>query len=265
MTHTNAKRAATGETVRDPRNADQAGGSIGTSFSSIPTAKQQVTTPRIDGAGIQLAKSSLQNSEVFTNCGKPDDQEEPVRPARKKLTRVPFTVSRLMEFCTRRELVNQTGHDMSEWPLVVCKELVDNSLDACEEAEVAPVISITVNSDSIAIEDNGPGLPAKTIESVLDYSIRVSSREAYASPTRGAQGNALKTILPMGYVLDERHGEEASGETIIEAPHRVRRRSHPARAEDHANRGAVADNPRDQDHGQVARSQMVFRRDHLSH
>ena len=35
--------------------------------------------------------------------------------------------------------------------------------------------------------------------------------------TRGAQGNALKTILPMGYVLDERRGEEASGETVIEA------------------------------------------------
>jgi DNA topoisomerase VI subunit B len=50
---------------------------------------------------------------------------------------------------------------------------------------------------SIVIEDNGPGIPAKTIDGVLDYSIRVSSREAYVSPTRGAQGNALKTILPM--------------------------------------------------------------------
>ena len=37
------------------------------------------------------------------------------------------------------------------------------------------------------------------------------------SPTRGAQGNALKTILPMAYVLNEHHGEEASGKTIIEA------------------------------------------------
>ena len=134
-----------------------------------------------------------------------------------KLTRVPFTVSRLMEFCNRRELVNQTGHDVLEWPLVVLKELVDNAIDACEEAEIAPVISVTVKRGSIVIEDNGPGIPAKTIEGVLDYSIRVSSREAYVSPTRGAQGNALKTILPMAYVLDERHGEEASGETMIEA------------------------------------------------
>jgi DNA topoisomerase VI subunit B len=122
-----------------------------------------------------------------------------------------------MEFCTRRELVNQTGHDVCEWPPVVLKELVDNALDACEEAEIAPVISVTVKGKSIIVIDNGPGIPAKTIESVLDYSIRVSSREAYVSPTRGAQGNALKTVLPMGYVLDEHHGENASGKTIIEA------------------------------------------------
>jgi DNA topoisomerase VI subunit B len=130
---------------------------------------------------------------------------------------VPFTVSRLMEFCTRRELVSQTGHDVSEWPLVVLKELVENALDACEEAEIAPVIAIDVKGRSIIIEDNGPGIPTKTIESILDYSIRVSSREAYVSPTRGAQGNALKSILPMAYVLNERGGKEASGKTIIEA------------------------------------------------
>jgi hypothetical protein len=48
----------------------------------------------------------------------------------------------------------------------------------------------------------------------------VSSREAYVSPTRGAQGNALKTLLPMAYVLNENLGEEACGETVIEA-HRI--------------------------------------------
>ena len=122
-----------------------------------------------------------------------------------------------MEFCTRRELVNQTGHDATYWALVVLKELVDNALDACEEAEIAPVISIIVQGDILTIEDNGPGIPAKTIDSILDYSIRVSSREAYVSPTRGAQGNALKTILPMAYVLNEHQGEEAFGKTVIEA------------------------------------------------
>jgi DNA topoisomerase VI subunit B len=145
-------------------------------------------------------------------------------PVKRRLKRVPFTVSRLMEFCTRRELVNQTGHDFQEWPLVVLKELIDNALDACEEAGIAPVITVQVDGDRIAIADNGPGIPASVIEGVLDYSIRVSSREAYVSPTRGAQGNALKTIMPMSYVLDER-GEAASSVTLIEAHgvlHRVK-------------------------------------------
>jgi DNA topoisomerase VI subunit B len=166
---------------------------------------------------IEQAKSASSERVVFTNQGKAENQETPVTPAKGKLTRVPFTVSRLMEFASRRELANQTGHDAWEWPLVILKELVDNSADACEEAEIAPVISIAVKGGSIIIKDNGPGIPAKTIDGVLDYSIRVSSREAYASPTRGAQGNALKTILPMAYVLNDHHGEAASGKTIIEA------------------------------------------------
>jgi DNA topoisomerase VI subunit B len=133
-----------------------------------------------------------------------------------------------MEFCTKRELQNQTGHSVYQWPLVVLKELVDNALDACEEAEVAPMISIKVNSDSgtIIIRDNAGGIETDTIKSILDYTIRVSSREAYASPTRGAQGNALKTILAMGYVLDrEKANSDAVGVTIIEtrgAKHRIK-------------------------------------------
>jgi hypothetical protein len=156
---------------------------------------------------LEQAESRPPKRVVFTNCGKAKTQETTVKRAQKRLSRVPFTVSRLMEFCTRRELVNQTGHDVFEWPLVILKELIDNALDACEEAETAPVITVAVNDQTITIEDNGPGIPARTIDGVLDYSIRVSSREAYCSPTRGAQGNALKTIMPMGYVLDEYRGE----------------------------------------------------------
>jgi DNA topoisomerase VI subunit B len=164
----------------------------------------------------EQAETAAQDREVFTNCGELGRRERPAKSAFPKITRVPFVVSRLMEFCTRRELINQTGHDSSEWPLVVEKELIDNALDECEEAGIAPVIDVEVAGNKIIISDNGRGIPAKTIDGVLDYTVRVSSREAYASPTRGAQGNALKTILPMGYVLDER-GEDACSETVIEA------------------------------------------------
>jgi hypothetical protein len=143
---------------------------------------------------------------------------------RHKLTRVPFEVSRLMEFCSQRELTNQTGHDIEDWPLVILKELLDNALDSCEESGVAPVIAISASTQTctILIEDNGPGLSGQTIRAICNYSTRVSSREAYVSPTRGAQGNALKTILAMGFVVDmaARRGADpgdAIGRTIVEA------------------------------------------------
>ncbi len=86
---------------------------------------------------------------------------------------------------------------------------------------VTPVVRIAVNSKNgtIIIDDNGPGIPEGTIRAICDYTIRVSSREAYVSPSRGAQGNALKTILAMGYVLDresQSDTDEATGLTIIE-------------------------------------------------
>jgi DNA topoisomerase VI subunit B len=101
---------------------------------------------------------------------------------------------------------------------VVGKEVLDNALDACEEAEVVPDITVIVDSGTFIIQDNAGGIDTGTIESILDYTIRVSSREAYVSPTRGAQGNALKTILAMGYVLDRKTGSDANaaGVTIIE-------------------------------------------------
>jgi DNA topoisomerase VI subunit B len=111
------------------------------------------------------------------------------------LARKIFKTSRLAEFRSQKELVNQTGHAVDDWPLVVLKELVDNALDACEEAAAAPVIAVRVSGDEIAIIDNGPGIAPDTVENILDFASRTSSREAYVSPTRGAQGNALKTLL----------------------------------------------------------------------
>jgi DNA topoisomerase VI subunit B len=118
------------------------------------------------------------------------------------LERTTFRTSRLLEFCSRKELVAQTGHEPDAWPLVVLKELVDNALDACEEAGFAPEIGVQVEPGAITVVDNGPGMPPETVTNILDFSSRVSSREAYVAPDRGAQGNALKTILAMPFVLD---------------------------------------------------------------
>jgi DNA topoisomerase VI subunit B len=123
-------------------------------------------------------------------------------PAAAKLHRTSFRTSRLLDFCSRKELIAQTGHEPGAWPLVLLKELLDNALDACEDMGVPPNIQVTVGPGGIVVEDNGPGLPPEVIDGVRDFSVRVSSREAYVAPDRGAQGNALKTVLAMPFVLD---------------------------------------------------------------
>jgi DNA topoisomerase VI subunit B len=124
----------------------------------------------------------------------------------KRLDRTAFTTSRLLDFCSRKELIAQTGHQPDAWPLVLVKELLDNALDACEDAGVAPAVLVAVDDQGVSVRDNGPGIPPETVEGVLDFAVRVSSREAYVSPTRGAQGNALKTVLAMPFVLDGGQG-----------------------------------------------------------
>jgi DNA topoisomerase VI subunit B len=122
------------------------------------------------------------------------------------LKRETFTFSRELEFLQERELTAQVGIDRYRWPLVMLKELVDNALDACETAGVAPALDVTIGEDVISVSDNGPGIPADVVTRILDFSTRTSDKEAYRSPTRGQQGNALKTILGMSYNLARGHG-----------------------------------------------------------
>ena len=124
-----------------------------------------------------------------------------------------------LDFTSRKELEAQTGHEMAQWACVVAKELADNALDACEEAGTAPRVAFAVDTrrGSITVSDNGPGLPPETVTSILDFTTRTSSREAYVGPTRGAQGNALKTLLAIPYVLRRENGDETEAAIIIEA------------------------------------------------
>ncbi len=121
---------------------------------------------------------------------------------RARLERTTFSTSRLLDFVSEKELTLQCGYGPADWPLVAVKELVDNALDACEEQGIAPEVTVTVDETGITVADNGAGIPPGVVDRLLDFSIRVSSREAYVAPDRGAQGNALKTIVAMPFVLD---------------------------------------------------------------
>src|SRR5262249_8135137 len=101
------------------------------------------------------------------------------------LTRTVFETSRLLEFFTEKELDMQIGHAKELWSIALLKELIDNSQDACESANVPPEICVEIEADLLRVSDNGPGMPVETLRRSLDYAVRVSDKAYYCSPTRG--------------------------------------------------------------------------------
>ncbi len=82
----------------------------------------------------------------------------------KGVERTAFRASRALDFASREELTRETGQQLDRWPLVIVKELVDNALDACEEASIAPVIAVIVDDQGIEVADNGPGISTVDIQ-----------------------------------------------------------------------------------------------------
>ena len=126
----------------------------------------------------------------------------------QQLQRTTFETSRAAEYFDARQLSALVGVSQGEFASVCLKELVDNSLDASETAGVPPVVGVKVEREDglirLSVSDNGPGIPAEVVGKVLDYNVRVSDKAAYRSPTRGAQGNALKTVVGIPYALGSR-------------------------------------------------------------
>ncbi len=116
------------------------------------------------------------------------------------LQRETFELSRALEFFSERELTAQIGHTREFWPVALLKELLDNALDACESVGISPVITVELRDDALMVADNGPGLPLATLEKSLDYAVRISDKTGYVSPSRGQQGNALKTLWAAPFV-----------------------------------------------------------------
>ena len=127
-------------------------------------------------------------------------------PRAPVLQRTAFSTSRMMEFFTEKELRMQLGMDRWHWPVALTKELIDNALDACEVAGVAPQITVTVTDHTLAVADNGAGLPQAVLERSLDYLVRVSDKAYYISPTRGQLGNALKAVWAAPFVVSGTEG-----------------------------------------------------------
>ena len=124
------------------------------------------------------------------------------RPAVKRTV---FATPRAAEFLELRALQAQTGQPVDAFGDVVVKELLDNALDAAETADRAPVVEIrtlTYNGLTyVTVTDNGCGIKSETVAQICDFTVLVSDKARYRGPTRGAQGNAFKTLLGIPFAL----------------------------------------------------------------
>lgn len=99
------------------------------------------------------------------------------------------------------------------------KELLDNALDATEHPQAleayartgdAPMVHVVWQPHpdpdlvQLTVVDNGVGISPATVQRILNFATRTSDKAVYRSPTRGAQGNALKTVLGIPWALGVR-------------------------------------------------------------
>lgn len=85
--------------------------------------------------------------------------------------------------------------------ITAVKEAVDNSLDACEEARILPNIRVKItkvdekkNIIELQTEDNGPGIPKKSIEKVFGQLL-FGSRFHAIRQSRGQQGIGITGVV----------------------------------------------------------------------
>ena len=118
--------------------------------------------------------------------------------------------SLISDYFSITELPRKLGAEIESLPLALIKELVENSLDACEEAGIKPEIKICFQEIDdylvLSVEDNGPGLSAEAVSKITDFSRFHSSRHLYKYSTRGAFGNAYKCIIASPYVVADELG-----------------------------------------------------------
>ena len=85
--------------------------------------------------------------------------------------------------------------------ITAVKEAVDNSLDACEEARILPDIRVKItkiddkkNIVELQTEDNGPGIPKRSIEKVFGQLL-FGSRFHAIRQSRGQQGIGITGVV----------------------------------------------------------------------
>jgi signal transduction histidine kinase len=123
------------------------------------------------------------------------------------IKRTALSFSRDLEFANEAELAKRMGCSRHYWLRATIKELIDNALDASDEAGVeTPSILVVVEGSELSVTDYGPGMSPELVEHLCIRSKRTSTREAYAAPDRGAHPRAAPH-----HVLGHRAAPDRSG------------------------------------------------------
>lgn len=124
------------------------------------------------------------------------------------------TRHREFDYLQLRWLEKTTGRPSHDWDLYLVKELLDNALDAderCARQHGGP-IELTVEFTHQRLAElgiyplditvqNGAPFPVEQLPAIFDLTAYTSDKSHYNYPSRGQQGNALKTILGIPYAL----------------------------------------------------------------
>lgn len=110
--------------------------------------------------------------------------------------------SMLVNYFTEDGLIKNTGISKEYWDFVIFKELVDNALDAIEPVTNKNIyINLNTRDRRLQIFDNGNGISIDTVNDIYNFSYFVSGNRDYITPSRGKQGNGLKTIISICYLM----------------------------------------------------------------
>lgn len=129
-----------------------------------------------------------------------------------------LSCNREFDFVRLDGLRRATGRPPHEWDIYIIKELLDNALDADEmlwqqDYNQHPAISIIIEyipdserqSQQFVVEVNNRAVfPTEQINDIFNTGWYTSRKAFIKGVTRGALGNALKTLLGIPYVLRNR-------------------------------------------------------------
>lgn len=133
-----------------------------------------------------------------------------------------FSYNREYDYIRLEGLHRATGRPAHEWDIYIIKELVDNALDAdealwCRDGRLFPSLSISVEyiavpppqcQQLIVRVGNRGQFPVEQILNIFATQWYTSRKAFLKSITRGALGNALKTLLGIPYALHNRVAED---------------------------------------------------------